>query len=148
MILNFNIKAKRKFIVYYIFFKSVAYSWKFLHHSIRNELLRTNLLIFNRNSCKISKFKVFVVFRLSAVYISFLLVRLLFYSFTWDECIFIKSSKLVIARLTAQTGKFLTHTTTSPITTLVPLNYFSGTQYTTSCPAKFYLLWCLLVLYW
>ena len=46
-----------------LFYKSVRCSWKFSHYSVRNKLLRTNLLIFNRNYWKISKFKVFVVFR-------------------------------------------------------------------------------------
>ena len=79
------------------FFKSVTCFWNFLQHSIRNELLRTNLLISYRNSCKNLKLKVLVVLRLSAVYISFPPARLLFYSFTSEELIFIKSSKLVIA---------------------------------------------------
>ena len=55
------------------------------------------MLISNRNSCKKSKLKVFLVFRLSALYISFTPVSLLFYSFISEELIFIKSSRLVIA---------------------------------------------------
>ena len=96
---NFHIKAKiRKNCDLHdllFFFKSVTYYWKFLYHSIRNALLITNLLISNQNSSEISKFKVFVTFRLSTVYISFPPARLLFYSFTSEKLILIWSSKLV-----------------------------------------------------
>ena len=42
-----------------VFFRSVTFSGKFLHHSVRNELLRTNLFISDRNSCEIFKIESF-----------------------------------------------------------------------------------------
>ena len=73
-----------------VFFKKVTFFGWFLHHSTRNELLKMNLLITNQNSCENSKLKIFLVFRLSAVYISFPPARLLFYSFTSEKLILIK----------------------------------------------------------